>query len=69
MKNIAERHITDYANTKNVDFAQLLGLPEITAEDLFRKFVEKEAIVIDAVREQYTRSTRIEGWPWPLSRV
>jgi hypothetical protein len=52
LDKISERHLTEFANNQYLDFAEVLGLPEVTAEDLFKKTAEKEPIVIDALREQ-----------------
>jgi len=63
LANIAKRHITDYTKNYDQDFTEVLGLPEITADDLFKKNREKEPIVIDALRQQ-SRFVKIEeGYP------
>lgn len=63
LANIAKRHITDYTKNYDQDFTEVLGLPEITADDLFKKNREKEPIVIDALRQQ-ARFVKIEeGYP------
>lgn len=50
LAKIAQRHITEYTNNYDQDFAEVLGLPEITADDLFKKNQEKEPIVLDTLR-------------------
>lgn len=63
LANIAKRHITDFTKNYDQDFTEVLGLPEITADDLFKKNREKEPIVIDALRQQ-ARFVKIEeGYP------
>lgn len=63
LANIAKRHITDFTKNYDQDFTDVLGLPEITADDLFKKNREKEPIVIDALRQQ-ARFVKIEeGYP------
>jgi hypothetical protein len=63
LANIAKRHITDFTKNYDLDFTEVLGLPEITADDLFKKNREKEPIVIDALRQQ-SRFIKIEeGYP------
>jgi len=63
LANIAKRHITDFTKNYDQDFTEVLGLPEITADDLFKKNREKEPIVIDALRQQ-SRFIKIEeGYP------
>jgi hypothetical protein len=37
LKEISERHITEFAGDQHTDFANVLGLPEVTAYDLFKK--------------------------------
>ena len=34
LKEIQKKHITEYANEQYTNFAQVLGLPEISMEDL-----------------------------------
>lgn len=36
LANIAKRHITDFTKNYDQDFTDVLGLPEITADDLFK---------------------------------
>jgi hypothetical protein len=35
--DIANRHITEYAHNQYNDFSEVLGLPEVTAEDIYNK--------------------------------
>ena len=37
LKEIQERHITEFAGDQHTNFAEVLGLPEVTASDLFKK--------------------------------
>ena len=46
----------------------MLGLPEITADDLFKKNREKEPIVIDALRQQARFIKIEEGYPHFLNQ-
>ena len=71
LANIAKRHITDFTKNYDQDFTDVLGLPEITADDLFKKNREKEPIVIDALRQQ-ARFVKIEeGYPhfWEAEEI
>lgn len=34
---ISKKHITEFANEQYTDFAQVLGLPEISVEDLAKR--------------------------------
>ena len=52
LKEIAERHITEFAGDQHTDFAKVLGLPEVTAADLFKKQGQQDPLVVDAIREQ-----------------
>jgi hypothetical protein len=63
LANIAKRHITDFTKNYDLDFTEVLGLPEITADDLFKKNREKEPIVIDALRQQARFIKIEEGYP------
>ena len=63
LANIAKRHITDYTKNYDQDFTEVLGLPEITADDLFKKNREKEPIFIDALRQQARFIKIEEGYP------
>ena len=68
LANIAKRHITDFTKNYDQDFTEVLGLPEITADDLFKKNREKEPLVIDALRQQ-SRFIKIEeGYPHKLEK-
>lgn len=42
---IQRKHITEYANEQYTNFAQVLGLPEISLEDLVNKKDQKEPII------------------------
>lgn len=64
LKEIAERHITEFAGDQHTDFANVLGLPEVTASDLFKKQGQQDPIVVDAIREHTHLSKQIEGYPW-----
>ena len=64
LKEIAERHITEFAGDQHTDFANVLGLPEVTASDLFKKQAQQDPIVADAIREHTHLSKQIEGYPW-----
>ena len=52
LKEIAERHITEFAGDQHTDFAKVLGLPEVTAADLFKKQGQQDPLIVDAIREQ-----------------
>lgn len=68
LANIAQRHITDFTKNYDQDFTEVLGLPEITANDLYKKNREKEPIVIDSLRQQ-SRFIKIEeGYPHFLEK-
>jgi hypothetical protein len=69
LKEIAERHITEFAGDQHTDFAHVLGLPEVTASDLFKKQGQMDPLVIDAVREHSHFSKQIEGYPWFYPRM
>ena len=64
LKEIAERHITEFAGDQHTDFANVLGLPEVTAADLFKKQSALDPLVVDAIREHSHFSKQIEGYPW-----
>ncbi len=51
LNRIKKRHITEFANEQFNDFAEVLGLPQVTAEELYKRFDQKEPIVIDSLRE------------------
>ena len=51
-KAIAKRHITEFANDQYTNFATILGLPEISLEDLVGKKDQREPIINDAIREK-----------------
>ena len=63
---VKERHITKYANEQFSDFAQVLGLPKITMENLYNRFDQKEPIVIDSIRESAFFAKMVEGYPFAL---
>jgi len=63
LAKIKERHITEFANRQAADFATVLGLPQVTMEQLYMRFDESEPIVIDALRESAFFSQMIEGYP------
>lgn len=69
LKEIAERHITEFAGDQHTDFANVLGLPEVTASDLFKKQGQQDPIVVDAIREHSHFSKQIEGYPWFFTRT
>lgn len=48
---IQKKHITEYANEQYTNFSQVLGLPEISMEDLALKKDQKEPLIQDAIRE------------------
>ena len=54
LREIAERHITEFAGDQHTDFAQVLGLPEVTAENLLKKNSQQDPLVLDAMREHAT---------------
>ena len=66
LAKIAQRHITDYTNNNyDMDFADVLGLPEITAYDLFKNSQKSEPLS-GSVRQQ-ARFNKIEdGYPKAL---
>ena len=64
LKEIAERHITEFAGDQHIDFANVLGLPEVTASDLFKKQGQMDPLIIDAIREHSHFSKQIDGYPW-----
>ena len=64
LKEIAERHITEFAGDQHTDFANVLGLPEVTAADLFKKQAAMDPLAVDAIREHSHFSKQIEGYPW-----
>lgn len=37
LQKIKQRHITDYTNNYDMDFGEVLGIPEITKDDLFKR--------------------------------
>ena len=37
LKEITDRHITEFAGEQATDFANVLGLPQVTTSDLFKK--------------------------------
>ena len=63
MKNISKKHITEFANDQYTNFATVLGLPEISLEDLSNKKDQREPIVSDAIREKSYFSKQTEGYP------
>jgi len=63
MQEITKRHITEYANEQFTNFATVLGLPEISMEDLVHKKDQKEPIIQDAIREQAFFTKQLEGYP------
>jgi len=67
LKEIAERHITEFAGDQHTDFANVLGLPEVTANDLFKKQGQMDPLVVDALREHSHFSKQIEGYAWFFS--
>lgn len=69
MKDITERHITEFAGDQQTDFANVLGLPEVTAGDLFKKQGQMDPLIIDAIREHSHFSKQIEGYPWFHQRL
>ena len=66
LEKIKVRHITEFANEQYTDFATVLGLPEVTLEQLYNRFDESEAIVIDALRESAFLVKMVEGYPLRL---
>jgi len=46
----------------------VLGLPQVTARDLFEKQGQLDPLVADAIREHSHFSKQIEGYPWFFSR-
>lgn len=68
LKEITERHITEFAGDQHTDFAQVLGLPEVTANDLFKKQGQLDPLVIDVLREHSHFCKQIEGYPWIFER-
>jgi len=69
LDKIKERHITEFANEQCTDFATVLGLPEVTLEQLYNRFDESEAIVIDALRESAFLVKMVEGYPLRLTQL
>ena len=69
LKEISERHITEFAGDQHTDFANVLGLPEVTAYDLFKKKGQQDPIVIDTIREHSHFSKQIEGYPWFFKKI
>ena len=69
LEKIKERHITEFANEQYTDFATVLGLPEVTVEQLYNRFDESEAIVIDALRESAFLVKMVEGYPLRLDQL
>ena len=45
LAEIQRKHITEYANEQYTNFAQVLGLPEISMEDLVNKRDQKEPLI------------------------
>ena len=62
-KAIAKRHITEFANDQYTNFATILGLPEISLEDLVGKKDQREPIINDAIREKTFFAKQTEGYP------
>jgi hypothetical protein len=68
LQRIKTRHITEFANEQNHDFASVLGLPQVTLKQLYERFDESEPIVIDALREKAYFHKMVEGYPTKLSQ-
>ena len=68
LKDIASRHITEFANEQCTDFAEVLGMPEISVETLYNRFDQKEPIVIDCLRENAFFVKMVEGYPDKISQ-
>lgn len=66
LAKIKQRHITEFANEQFSDFASVLGLPQVTMEQLYLRFDESEPIVIDALRESAFFQKMVEGYPLKL---
>ena len=62
-KAIAKRHITEFANDQYTNFATILGLPEISLEDLVGKKDQREPVINDAIREKTFFAKQTEGYP------
>jgi hypothetical protein len=67
--NIKSKHITEFANEQLTDFAAVLGLPEISMDDLAKKKDQMDPIVTDAVRERAFFARQLEGYPAFFSNV
>jgi len=67
--NIKAKHITEFANEQLTDFAAVLGLPEISLEDLAKKKDQPDLVVTDAVRERAYFARQLEGYPSYFSDV
>lgn len=66
---IQQRHITEFAGEQATDFANVLGLPQITISDLFKKQGQMDPVVIDSIREHTHFSKQIEGYPWFMEKL
>ena len=63
LERIKRRHITEFANEQFSNFSEVLGIPQVTAEELYKRFDQKEPIIIDALRENAFFQKMVEGYP------
>jgi len=66
---IGARHITEFANEQYTDFSKILGLPNITMEELCDKQPRRDPIIIDALREMSFYEKQREGYPMFFSKT
>lgn len=52
LQNIQAKHITEFANEQLTDFAAVLGLPEISMNDLANKKEQMDPVITDSLREK-----------------
>jgi len=69
LERIAARHITEFANEQYTDFSQILGLPNITIDELNQKQPKRDPIIIDAIREAAFFEKATEGYPVVFSKT
>lgn len=63
LQNIQTKHITEFANEQLTDFAAVLGLPEISMNDLANKKEQMDPVITDSLRERAFFNKQIEGYP------
>jgi hypothetical protein len=68
IQKIKAKHITEFANEQLQDFAAVLGLPEVSLQDLANKREQMEPLITDTLRERAYFARQLEGYPNPFSQ-